>query len=88
MSALVTVKGLEVEVPDVDRLRVEGELVELQQATADGYRTVAVVGEKLLVRLEAPSDGKAVEVAGPLWRPVGEPAEAYGAPAAAEDPAA
>lgn len=68
MNAQVVIGKTRVTVRDADHLHVTGELVEIQRAGPDGYETVAVAGEHLLVTIEPAAGAE-----GPLWYPVGEP---------------
>ncbi|TMC08767.1 MAG: hypothetical protein E6J41_12315 [Chloroflexi bacterium] len=73
-KAMFTIRG-------ADHLEVEGELVQIQRSGPNGFETVAVAGEDMLVTIE-PAEHAKVEVPekagkaaldGHHWHPVGDP---------------
>jgi hypothetical protein len=70
MSAQVILGKAVFTVPEGDHLQVVGELVQIQRSGPDGYETVAVAGEDMLVTIEP---ARPAEPAGLHWHPVGEP---------------
>lgn len=76
MNARVWLGKTKFTVRGADHLHVSGELVEIQRACPNGYETLAVAGDDLLVTIES-DIGEQVEPDAapdrPMWYPVGEP---------------
>jgi len=77
MNAQVTLGKTSYTVSGADHLHVAGNLVEIQRSGPNGYETVAVAGDDLLVTIEAAGSeregGLPERRGGSLWCPVGEP---------------
>ena len=54
-------------VPGADHLEVVGELARIQRSGPDGYETVAVAGDDMLVTIQPAEPDR------PRWHPVGQP---------------
>ena len=75
MNAQVTLGKTTYTVHGADRLQVDGELVQIQRWGPDGYETIAVAGDDLLVTIEPsePAKGEDKRAVDPIWHPVGDP---------------
>jgi hypothetical protein len=73
MSAQVILGKAVFTVPEADHLQVVGELVQIQRSGPDGYETIAVAGEDMLVTIQPAEPARPAEPAGLHWHPVGEP---------------
>jgi hypothetical protein len=77
MNAQITLGTSTYTVRGADHLHVAGDLVEIQRSGPDGFETVAVAGDDLLVTIEPsgrePAGGVLERSEEPLWCPVGVP---------------